>query len=272
MILNQLALPATQDKYRALLDSDILLELLHNRSPFVEDAELLLEQLGKRDSIELYITDRTLRRIIAEHEDISHAIQVAGYFREVFAGKILHVSDSLLSKAKKTGLPDFESSIEIVCTEEYELNAIITNNPSNYPDTIIPIWSVSNLEKRTTLEEYLSLSVLEELLHSHPSGLENDNKFESEDTREKTEFSEAESYLIESKKRRLNLVVKKAKIKTSLSTNSFSRSLNIDIENVNIDIDRAIELYKQQELSPSKYLILLLLPLAESLMTCSQKP
>ena len=167
MTLNQLALPPISGKYRALLDSDILLELLNNRSPFVEEAEHLFEQLREDNSVELYITDRALRRIVCEHRNLQHALKVADYFQKSFEQNIIQVSEFIKTQAREVKFPDFESAIEHVCAEEYELDAIITQNPSNYPNASIAIWSVSKLEERVVLEKQLATPLKNSLLHEH---------------------------------------------------------------------------------------------------------
>lgn len=144
--------------YRVLLDADILLELLYNRSPFVEEVEFLLAELRELSILELYITDKAIRRISVEHEDIETATVASHYFRERFQERIIDVDKSIIERARETAFPDFESAIEHACSIEHRLHAIISQNPSNYPNSAIPIWSILELRERLNLECKLTLN------------------------------------------------------------------------------------------------------------------
>ena len=104
--------------------------------------------------LDLYITNRALRRIEFEHDDIEYASEVAEYFHKCFVDNIIKVKKSTISKARKLEVPDFDSAIEHVCAEENRLDAIITQNPSNYPGSTIPIWSIDDLREKLDVEGF----------------------------------------------------------------------------------------------------------------------
>lgn len=154
----QHSLRPRNSKYLVLLDADLLLELLHhNRSPFVEEVEeLFYGNLKTIEYIDFVITDKALRRIIIEPLNIKEGISAAIAFSKSFAkNNIIQVNASIIEQARRLDFPDFDSAIEHVCAKEYGLDAIITQNPSNYPASEIPIWSIPSVDKRISLENQI---------------------------------------------------------------------------------------------------------------------
>jgi hypothetical protein len=156
--------------YKVLVDADLLMEFLHNRSPFAEDFEFLLRQLLKGSShVNPYITSRTFNYIEAGHEDSDVAQETAEFFRVCFEQNILQVDEYVLSQARDSKFPDFESAVEHICAQVYSFDAIVTHDPANYPEASIPIWSVFNLKERLVLENSYTNPSLKTKLHElHP--------------------------------------------------------------------------------------------------------
>ena len=275
MTLNQLALPPISGKYRALLDSDILLELLHNRSPFVEEAEHLFDQIREDNSVELYITDRVLKRIVVEHEDIQHALKVADYVQKSFEQNIIQVSEFIKTQAREVKFPDFESAIEHVCAEEYELDAIITQNPSNYPNASIPIWSVSNLEERVVLEKRLAIPLKNSLLPEHLLAEQNNNCSIPEPT-SSCEHQKDASFFLQYDNTLENINLKKAlklcqRIEwdwEKIVSDREAKTCNINFKHTNADLSLLsnFSTVDRKNLPPALSLVLIMLPVAAAML------
>lgn len=139
-------LTAIDAQYRILIDADILDEVILNRGVFVKNSEILLEALNS-PHINLYVTDRGLARVHLNDENTGN------YFRDLFEGRIITIDDTIKEKARGLSIVDYESSIEHVCAQEMNLDAIITLNPSNFLESNIPIWSVTDLLQRISLEQ-----------------------------------------------------------------------------------------------------------------------
>ena len=155
----QQALLSVPQRHRALLDGDILIELFYNRGGFVEEIESFLDSLAKLNDSTFYITDKALRQFEVEHigqcvllqSNLEHIDEselrvVTNYFRKLFDNNTITVTHSIVQKARKLGFPDFDSAIEHICALEYELDAIITQNPSNFPNTklaVIPLKDIA---------------------------------------------------------------------------------------------------------------------------------
>jgi hypothetical protein len=62
--------------------------------------------------------------------------------------------------ARLSPLKDFESAVEVVCLQHYQLDAIITNQPEDFRGVVnrFYIWSFRDLWLRVTLETQLQVS------------------------------------------------------------------------------------------------------------------
>lgn len=144
-----------QPKVKVLLDADVLLECFINRSGFIEDAERLLTEVEQSQQIEVYATDKCLKRT---------QLQLGGklgedavlYVKKILHNRIIEISKSIRDEARTYCLPDFDSAEELVCAKNEQLNAIVTLNPKNF-DGIndFLIWSVEDLLARLQLNKNL---------------------------------------------------------------------------------------------------------------------
>lgn len=141
-----------EPRVKVLIDADVLLELFINRRGFVEDVEKLLAEIETSRQVEVYVTNKGLKRIRLE-EGLSEnaALQI----EEIFCGRVITISNAIRDEARTYSLPDFDSAEEVACAKNEQLNAIITLNPQNFDGSTLPIWSVANLLERVLLEKSL---------------------------------------------------------------------------------------------------------------------
>jgi Npun R1517 len=140
---------------KVLVDADVVLELFINRNVFVEDCEELLSKATQASWLEVYITDKCLRRVRSElgETDSELGEQAATYVEEIFNGGIIRIDSALKKQARKYSLPDFDSAEELACANAMYLDAIITNNPSNFTGANLRIWSVIDLLNRLSVAD-----------------------------------------------------------------------------------------------------------------------
>lgn len=150
---------ATGDKpkMRVLVDSDVVMELFINRSSFVEDAQDLLLSLADPEPVEVYVTDKCLRKIRLElgikNKELGE--QAASGVETMFNGRIINIDSDLKEQARKSPLRDFESAEEVACAIAMDFDAIITQNPSNFDGVNFPFWSIAEFLERIQLEKSL---------------------------------------------------------------------------------------------------------------------
>lgn len=179
MTSSQLTFPSIPKQYRALLDGDILIELFYNRGGFIEEIEFFLDSLAKLNNSRFYITDKALRRFEAEYVDQSNRVllqidvedvyqselkasefkAVINYFHALFEENTVTVTNSIVQQARELSLPDFDSAIEHVCAQEHELDAIITQNPSNFPNTQLAIIPLEDIATSLSLANQMASSL-----------------------------------------------------------------------------------------------------------------
>ncbi|UKO97635.1 hypothetical protein [Nostoc sp. UHCC 0870] len=145
--------------FRILIDGDLILEAVMNRTEFTADVSKLLEIVDP--SIQLYLTNVGLHKIYAYAACLKNR-QMADTVVDWLVGKIkiCIVDQSIMHTARLSPLKDFESAVEVVCLQHYQLDAIITNQPEDFRGVVnrFYIWSFRDLWLRVTLETQLQVS------------------------------------------------------------------------------------------------------------------
>jgi PIN domain len=141
-----------EPRVKVLLDADVLLELFVNRSGFVEDIERLLAEIETSRQVEVYITDKCLKRIRIEDELGDEA---SSFVEEMVRGRVIKIDSDIRALARVSCLQDYDSAEELACANARNLDAIITQNPQNFDGSTLPIWSVADLLNRVLLEKSL---------------------------------------------------------------------------------------------------------------------
>mgnify|MGYP001800744395 CR=1 FL=1 len=99
---------------RFLIDADVVLELFLNRGGFVENTERLLLKSTKTEWLELYITDKCLKRVFLELEDENSELaeQSVAFIKRSFNNRIIKIDSAIKEQARKYPLADFDSAEE----------------------------------------------------------------------------------------------------------------------------------------------------------------
>lgn len=137
-----------EPKVKVLLDADVLLELFLNRSGFVEDVERLLAEIEKSRQVEVYITDKCLKRIRIEN-DLGDEASL--FVEEMVYGRVIKIDSDIREMARVSCLQDYDSAEEVACANAMHLDAIVTHNPSNFTGANLRIWSVVDLLNRLSV-------------------------------------------------------------------------------------------------------------------------
>ncbi|NEO58265.1 MAG: putative toxin-antitoxin system toxin component, PIN family [Okeania sp. SIO3B5] len=131
---------------RVLIDTNIVLDFLLEREPFLNDANALLEAL-RLHQIEGYVTATTLTNIFYIARKQTKSIEKA---REAVSMtlalmEICDVNRNILETAFATNLRDFEDAVQLVCAYAENVDAIITRNADDFVGASLPILSVQQL-------------------------------------------------------------------------------------------------------------------------------
>ena len=111
---------------KVLLDDDILLDILLERDPFVEDSSKIWELIETKQ-VEGYVTLTTLNKIFDVGRDnggFEIAWEAISEIRSVM--EVCIIDDTILEIAHSYHLKDFEKSIQLACAKFFKLDYILT--------------------------------------------------------------------------------------------------------------------------------------------------
>lgn len=132
---------------KILIDTNIVLDLLLEREPFIEDAIVLFEQI-EQGKLEGYIAATTITNIfyiIRKTEGCEVAI--AAIHRLLIGLQFCAVDRQTIETALSIGLKDFEDSIQLACAILSQLDGIVTRDRNDFIGSNLPIYSPTEILK-----------------------------------------------------------------------------------------------------------------------------
>lgn len=134
---------------RVLVDTNIILDFLLKREPFVRDAEDLFRAI-RYQRIVGYLMVTTLTDIfyIVRKETRSIKGAILAVSKTLVLMEVCRIDRIRVEAALASNLNDFEDALQLACAIADNLDAIITRNPQDFAGAIMPILSVSELLKR----------------------------------------------------------------------------------------------------------------------------
>jgi predicted nucleic acid-binding protein len=138
---------------KILIDTNVVLDLLLDREPFVENAILpwrgfanaLFEQI-EQGKLDAYITATTITNVFyiirkAEGREVA----IAAINRLLMGLQLCAVDRETIETALSLGLKDFEDSIQLACTNLSQLDGIVTRDRKDFIGSNLPIYSPTEL-------------------------------------------------------------------------------------------------------------------------------
>ncbi|MBD2691052.1 PIN domain-containing protein [Anabaena catenula] len=131
---------------KILIDTNIILDYLLEREPFLPDAEMLFQAIDSGQLIG-YVTATTLTDIfyIARRQTQSIELARQAISTTLTIMVICSVNRAILEAAFASGLADFEDAVQIYCAVYQGLDAIITRDRKGFSNSAIPVLSVRQL-------------------------------------------------------------------------------------------------------------------------------
>lgn len=158
---------------QVLVDADIVLEALLNRSRFVADSEVLVE-IVRTQKLQGYICELGLEKIYSVASRLGNPQVASEVVYGIQAMMLLCPVDSnLLQQARLLDIEDFESAVEVACAIALKLGAIVTQKPQDFAGADLSVLSVSDLLERQRWQEILEKSHPPVLLVDNSSSLKN---------------------------------------------------------------------------------------------------
>ncbi|HEY9603124.1 MAG TPA: PIN domain-containing protein [Allocoleopsis sp.] len=138
---------------RVLVDTNIVLDFLLEREPFLQDAEALFDAIGS-GRITGYVTATTLTDIFyiarRQTQDIERARQAVSITLAVM--EICPVDRAVLEIALTLAVTDFEDAVQLGCALAQGLDAIVTRD-ADFASTLIRVSPVSEILQQLEFPE-----------------------------------------------------------------------------------------------------------------------
>ena len=130
---------------RLLIDANIVLDVLQDRSPFVEDS-LFVWRLCETKQAEGFVSTLTFANIIYVMRKELDPARIHSIFKGlslVFAFTELSTLD--LARAVELGWQDFEDAVQSATAERLHADYIVTRNLQDFAKSAVPAISPSQL-------------------------------------------------------------------------------------------------------------------------------
>ncbi|MEB3883804.1 PIN domain-containing protein [Lyngbya sp. CCY1209] len=128
---------------KVLIDTNIVLDFLLERAPFLEDAELLFQSIDSGRVVG-YVTATTLTDIFYIARRHTGSIEKARQaLSEILtAMELCPVNRAVVESAFNSDVADFEDAIQIACAAVQELDAIVTRDTQGFVNSPVLTLSV----------------------------------------------------------------------------------------------------------------------------------
>ena len=126
---------------RVLLDTDVVLDLILDRQPFVEVAAQLFElhEQGRLDVFISAITPINVFYITRKNKDLETARRATD---ELLAKVgVCPLDQRILEEGRKTAFKDYEDAVQHASALAIGLDAIVTRNLKDYQNATLPVFS-----------------------------------------------------------------------------------------------------------------------------------
>lgn len=138
---------------KVLIDTNVVLDLLLEREPFVETAIALFEQI-ESGNLAGYIAATTITNIFyiirkTEGREVALAainrLLIGLRFCAIVHAVSLQENRQTIETALNLGLKDFEDSIQLACATLNQLDGIVTRDHKDFIGSNLPIYSPTEL-------------------------------------------------------------------------------------------------------------------------------
>jgi predicted nucleic acid-binding protein len=135
---------------KILFDTNIVLDVLTNRKPWVVDSYKLW-QANDNGLVKGYVTASSMTDIYYIIRRLSnHQTALEAVLTCLEAFEIIAVDKVALQQASELSGKDFEDNLQAVCANVAGLDVIVTRDPAGFSDVQISVLSPDNVIQRLT--------------------------------------------------------------------------------------------------------------------------
>lgn len=124
---------------RILVDTNIVLDLLANRTEFIIETQELFT-LSDKNELKLYVSSLTFANtyyILSQKMKLGNARKILRKFKVLV--EVLPMDDKIIDLSLESDFKDFEDAIQYHTAIENEINIIITRNLKDFKTAKIPV-------------------------------------------------------------------------------------------------------------------------------------
>jgi len=130
---------------RLLLDTNIILDIALKREPHFELSSKIFELIDKKRIIG-YITASTVTDIYyISRKEKGNEIAIEFISNLIEIVDVIGVDKSIIIKALKSNIKDFEDAVQVSAAENYEIEIIVTRNKSDFLNSGLEILTPKEL-------------------------------------------------------------------------------------------------------------------------------
>lgn len=142
----------TEVHKKVLIDANVILDLFEVSRPFHHESVKVIEALLKESNIELFITSDMISNIFYILNSrykfgFDNALEVIDKISQVFTVHSVSPNDIgyAIDICKRHIFKDYEDGLQYVCTLHEECTLIISNNPKDFKNASIEIYTTKEL-------------------------------------------------------------------------------------------------------------------------------
>jgi len=130
---------------RILLDIDVILDVLADREPFVDDAEAVLRQVEARalEGLVAAHTITTLHFLLAKHLGKAKVRKVLTDVLHVV--RVVPVDEDRIRHALALNWNDFENAVQAACAENAEADYLVTRDKRGFKKSAVKVVTPAEL-------------------------------------------------------------------------------------------------------------------------------
>ncbi|MEA5488747.1 MULTISPECIES: PIN domain-containing protein [Pseudanabaena] len=134
---------------KVLFDTNVILDTVLARVPFIENAAYLFEavELGKIQGFISAMTVTDIHYLVKRHTK-SAEIAIATISKLLILMEVCAVARGVIQQAVDLGLSDFEDAVQVAAAMRAGLNAIITRDVAGFVGSPVPIMSPDEMVKQ----------------------------------------------------------------------------------------------------------------------------
>lgn len=133
---------------KVLIDTDVILDVLCNRSDFIEDS-LKIWKLCEIKKIEGYISALSIPNIVyilRKELTPQKTMEIISRLMTIF--EVVELKPSDLKNAAEMCLTDYEDAVQMCCAKRIKVNYIVTRNVRDFKESIVPAFKPNELLDR----------------------------------------------------------------------------------------------------------------------------